>query len=111
MAKILSNGDIRIQMDADRTFAHILPELVSMAGYMVEVEMKVLEELPTDLKSHYIKRVHAIFGDIVKRFPSYGSIEEAKTKYKSLRGIDHISSLSVPELEALCGDLSELLNK
>lgn len=130
VVKALSNGDLRIQLDADRTYAHILPELIELAGNMVDVTLTIsgdekdlhamfdqsvqvhdMVEDPEERK-RLIRKFHAQINEITAMCPKrYTDAADCKDKFKQKNNIERVSELSVEQLEECCNKLNKAIQR
>jgi len=121
----MSNGTVKLRLDIDASETYVLSPFLGLAGSMVKVTLEDItnkeetvlsndgmdDPKETDRKVSLIKKFHVQIKAIAGKYPDvYTDANDAKFKYKSKRGIDHIKDCSVDELSEICTDLEGILN-
>ena len=98
--KSLSNGTIRIQLDVDKSQAHIIPDLISGVGDMYHIVMvthdeasKIADSKQKDRHASLVSKVHVLWGEAGKKYGK--SLNEYKAYYKEKNNI----SVSTKDLD------------
>lgn len=95
MQKSLSNGDVRITLDADVLSASIIPELIKLAGHMVTVNIEKTDKGQLEIRpmvevsptSQEFEELEAVLLVHNTRSETMGAIHAAITEYAESREV------------------------